>query len=205
MMESVCNAARCEPISEINNFLFLGTWKDADDADLLRKFNIGYVLNVAAELDPATQSAMSAHAKNVINKSIPMKDCHHQDISHNFNDAFAFIEEARQHHSRVLVHCRRGISRSAAIVVAYLMATEQQSYQQALDYVTARRPCVCMNLAFQDVLSEYVPELHWTRPTASNNTDFVCNGESSDGDQQTPPSAPHGISHCSFSAFLDDD
>lgn len=60
---------------------------------------------------------------------LPMSDCHHTDISTYFDDAFEFIEDARRHHGKILVHCRRGISRSAAMVIAYLMATTGKSYK----------------------------------------------------------------------------
>lgn len=43
---------------------------------------------------------------------------------------------------RVLVHCVKGVSRSASVVVAYLMKTQQWGFDQALEYVRARRPQV---------------------------------------------------------------
>lgn len=68
------------------------------------------------------------------------------------------------HYGRILVHCRRGISRSAAIVVAYLMAAERLSYQDVVAHVTRRRSCVSLNLAFQEKLTDYTPEDRWFNP-----------------------------------------
>lgn len=155
--EEVCNAAQCYPLSEITPLLCVGTWKDAANPALLRRLGIKYVLNVARELDPATEANAIARNKDLIYESIPMSDCHSQDVSEHLRQAFEFIERARAANSRVLVHCRRGISRSPAIVVGYLMASEHRTYEEALKFVTQRRRCVSLNLAFQERLSEYVP------------------------------------------------
>jgi hypothetical protein len=58
------------------------------------------------------------------------------------------------HQERALVHCRAGVSRSAAVVVAYVMHHKQWSLQQALDHVRARRPIVCPNRGFMQKLVE---------------------------------------------------
>ena len=43
------------------------------------------------------------------------------NIAQQFERCFECIEEARAQNSAVLVHCYRGMSRSATIVIAYLM------------------------------------------------------------------------------------
>ncbi|KAK4943563.1 hypothetical protein LTR10_016857 [Elasticomyces elasticus] len=48
----------------------------------------------------------------------------------------------------VLVHCRQGISRSGAIVVAYLMRNFQISYSAALSLARESRPIICPNQGF---------------------------------------------------------
>lgn len=155
--EVVCNAAQCHPMTDINTLLSVGTWKDASDPALLKKHDIRYVLNVAKELVPVEEAEMIAQNKDIISESIPMSDSHSQDVAEHLLKAFRFIERARADNSRVLVHCRRGISRSAAIAVAYLMASGHRTYEDALRYVTERRSCVSLNLAFQERLSEFVP------------------------------------------------
>lgn len=155
--EQVCNAAQCFPLSEITPLLCVGTWKDAANPALLRRLGIKYVLNVARELDPAAEANVIAHNKDLIYESIPMSDCHSQDVAAHLRQAFLFIEKARAAKARVLVHCRRGISRSPAIVVGYLMASEHRTYEDALRFVTEHRACVSLNLAFQERLSEFVP------------------------------------------------
>ncbi|GET85755.1 dual specificity phosphatase-like protein [Leishmania tarentolae] len=155
--ETVCNAAQACPMSNITSLLAVGSWKDASNPELLKAHNIGYVLNVAKELIPTEEAKMIAENNDIVSEWIPMSDSHTQDVSEHLIKAFRFIERARSGNSRVLVHCRRGISRSAAIIVAYLMASEHRSYEDALKFVTDRRSCVSLNLAFQERLSEFVP------------------------------------------------
>ncbi|KAG5511388.1 hypothetical protein JKF63_07351 [Porcisia hertigi] len=152
-----CNAAQSYPMTVVNSLLAVGSWRDASDMALLKAHRIRYVLNVAKEVAPMEDADRIAQRNDIVSEWIPMSDSHTQDVSEHFLKAFRFIERARNDHSRVLVHCRRGISRSAAIVVAYLMASEHRSYEDALRFVTERRSCVSLNLAFHECLSEFTP------------------------------------------------
>lgn len=54
----------------------------------------------------------------------------------------------QQQPTNVLVHCVYGQSRSAAICVAYLMATRRLSLRDAYDAVAKARPCIYINPGF---------------------------------------------------------
>ncbi|RKP00513.1 hypothetical protein CXG81DRAFT_1481, partial [Caulochytrium protostelioides] len=57
----------------------------------------------------------------------------------------------------VLVYCQAGVSRSAAVVLAYLMAYHAMSYEQARAHVLAQRP-ICPNDGFVRMLRGYEAE-----------------------------------------------
>ncbi len=62
---------------------------------------------------------------------------------------------------RVLVHCARGISRSPAICVAYLLAAgKAQTVDLALALLQRQRPCVCINDGFYATLSKLQDDLY---------------------------------------------
>lgn len=65
-----------------------------------------------------------------------------------------FIDESR-HYGNVLVHCRQGVSRSASVVLAYLMKTKHLSYDEAFAFVKARRPRVSPNSSFSKQLRQF--------------------------------------------------
>uniref|UniRef100_A0A8C6KKX3 Serine/threonine/tyrosine interacting protein n=1 Tax=Nothobranchius furzeri TaxID=105023 RepID=A0A8C6KKX3_NOTFU len=56
---------------------------------------------------------------------------------------------------KVLVHGNAGISRSAALVIAYLMETFGMKYRDAFSYVQERRFCINPNVGFVHQLQEY--------------------------------------------------
>ncbi|KLO18102.1 hypothetical protein SCHPADRAFT_867237 [Schizopora paradoxa] len=66
----------------------------------------------------------------------------------------ADTQNQRRNH-KVLVHCVMGISRSATVVCAYLMATRRFSPAQALAFVRRRRPQVHPNYGFYRQLAVF--------------------------------------------------
>lgn len=67
----------------------------------------------------------------------------------------AFIEAARAQGRTVFVHCRNGVSRSGMVVVAYYMARNRWSRDEAAEFVRSRRPGLRPNPAFMQLLLEW--------------------------------------------------
>lgn len=61
---------------------------------------------------------------------------------------FDFIEEARSQGGRVLIHCSQGVSRSAALVIAYLMWKQGRGYDEVYQQVKGLRGVVNPNIGF---------------------------------------------------------
>ena len=74
----------------------------------------------------------------------------------------AFLK-ALDPHARVLVHCVQGISRSATVVAAYLMATKGLTPIAAVTRVKELRHCANPNEGFRSQLLEYEQCLLKTR------------------------------------------
>ncbi|ORC90452.1 putative dual specificity protein phosphatase or MAP kinase phosphatase [Trypanosoma theileri] len=164
--DEVCNAAQCYPITDINDMVSIGSWRDAANEELLRQHRITHVLNVARELIPEEELHRMESINFVKSKCIPLSDSLNEELEQHFDEAFEFIRNAT-HNGRVLVHCRRGISRSAAIVIAYMMASEGQSFRTAFENVYRKRPCISLNLSFIQRLEDYENHL---RSMHLNNT-----------------------------------
>ncbi|MEQ2214378.1 hypothetical protein XENOCAPTIV_004021 [Xenoophorus captivus] len=60
----------------------------------------------------------------------------------------------------VLVHCQAGVSRSATVVIAYLMKHTLMTMTDAYKYVRSRRPVVSPNLNFMGQLLEFERDLN---------------------------------------------
>lgn len=73
-------------------------------------------------------------------------DGHNEDgAGHRaIRQAIRFVEGAlaAADHHKVYLHCAAGISRSAAVMMGYLMKTEGMTMGEALRHVRAMRPCV---------------------------------------------------------------
>ena len=64
------------------------------------------------------------------------------DVSVNILDGVYFIHEGLMSGENVLVNCAQGKSRSASLVIAYLMTAENKTYLDALSYTRERRSIV---------------------------------------------------------------
>ncbi|KAL4623014.1 hypothetical protein GN956_G19997 [Arapaima gigas] len=143
------------PLSPILPFLFLGNERDAQDLELLLHLNIGFVVNVTTHL-PLYHLATGL----VRYKRLPATDSSKQNLRQYFEEVFEFIEEAHQSGRGVLVHCQAGVSRSATIVIAYLMKHTLMTMTDAYKYVRSRRPAVSPNLNFMGQLLEFERDLN---------------------------------------------
>lgn len=141
-------------ISPILPFLYLGNERDAQDLDLLLRLNIGYVVNVTTHLPLYHQKAGLRY------KRLPATDNSKQNLRQYFEEVFEFIEEAYQSGQGVLVHCQAGVSRSATVVIAYLMKHTLMTMTDAYKYVRSRRPVVSPNLNFMGQLLEFERDLN---------------------------------------------
>lgn len=124
--------------------LLLGNVADADAVARGARPDVDAMLTVAAELP---YSGIKNYAY------IPMADSPTQDLLSNLPDALSFISfELEQGHT-VLVHCYAGVSRSASVVIAYLMMARGMSLDQAYAHVKARRPIIHPNPGFMQQLA----------------------------------------------------
>ncbi|KAH7881775.1 phosphatases II [Phlebopus sp. FC_14] len=90
----------------------------------------------------------------VVTMHVPIRDSSDTDITKWFDEVVRFIRDAldADERNKVLVHCLQGISRSATLVCAYLIATSPMRALDALAYVQAKRGIVAPNLGFRHQL-----------------------------------------------------
>ncbi|KAJ1565080.1 hypothetical protein HK096_004646 [Nowakowskiella sp. JEL0078] len=79
----------------------------------------------------------------------------HDHVLDDFDAAFAFIDLARQSGASVLVACQQGISRSASLVIAYVMKNLGISLAEAYALVKSRSPHISPNVGLVGQLAEF--------------------------------------------------
>merc|ERR1712193_552702 len=78
-------------------------------------------------------------------------------IIRNFSKVKEFIDECMSMQGKILMHGDGGMSRSAALMIAYMMETYGLPYKEAFGYVQQRRYCINPNGGFIRQLMEYEP------------------------------------------------
>ncbi|CAM6017275.1 unnamed protein product [Sphagnum balticum] len=85
-------------------------------------------------------------------KIVPLLDIHSQNLLDHLEDCLEFIESGRNSGGVVLVHCFAGVSRSGAVVTAYLMKKEHLAMDNALESLKKSSEIVCPNDGFKQQL-----------------------------------------------------
>jgi atypical dual specificity phosphatase len=79
---------------------------------------------------------------------IPVLDMPFVNLACHFQEAIKYINSVLISGGTVLVHCFAGVSRSATIVIAYLMQELGMTMTDAMNFTRRRRPIVCPNFGF---------------------------------------------------------
>ncbi|XP_043939277.1 dual specificity protein phosphatase 8-like [Protopterus annectens] len=147
-------------LTRIFPYLYLGSQNDVLNKDVMAENGITHVLNVS------NSCPKPAYIPETHFLRIPVNDSYCEKILPWLNKAVDFIDKAKLLNGRVLVHCLAGISRSAAIAIAYVMRTLGLSLDDAYRYVKERRPSVSPNFNFLGQLLEYEMTLDLNLPPA---------------------------------------
>lgn len=134
--------------TEIFDHVFLGSEWNASNLEELQNSGVQYILNVTREIDNFFPGVFEYH-------NIRVYDEEATDLLAYWNDTYKFISRAKKAGSKCLVHCKMGISRSAATVIAYAMKEFGWDLKKAFDYVKERRAVTKPNPSFMRQLEEY--------------------------------------------------
>ncbi|XP_022703999.1 dual specificity protein phosphatase 1-A-like [Varroa jacobsoni] len=133
---------------EILPHLFLGSEYHASNKATLQRLKITALLNVSHNCPN--------HFEDVFRyMAIPVEDSTSEDIGVWFRRAIEFINDVKASGGKVLVHCHAGISRSATICMAYLMATLRLRMEDAYEHVKSRRKIISPNFSFMGQLLSF--------------------------------------------------
>lgn len=127
--------------------------------DFLRREKIRYVVSVVKEMP-------MPYPEGVTHLRISERDISETNLKQHFNSAIKFIHNARSNGESILVHCRKGRSRSATIILAYMLWLNNNTYSKDCDheailkhnlfYLQSKRPIVEPNEGFMKQLRSFL-------------------------------------------------
>ena len=142
----------------IPNKLYLSNYVGASNLEELLKHNITHIINITDLIENYFEDETDIYNNPLFKYlKISIPDALNINITHYFQQAFEFIDNAINDGNSVLVHCFAGKSRSASIVIGYIMKTQKNNFDEVLKFVQNIRPCVDPNLAFCAQLMSYNP------------------------------------------------
>ncbi|KAB7506955.1 Dual specificity protein phosphatase 19 [Armadillidium nasatum] len=135
-------------VNRILDGLILGSQDLAQDLEILSSCRITHILNASVGIPNLFEGWFTYLKKNVLdNPEFPLIDM--------FDECCDFIHFAILSGGRVLVHCNAGVSRSASIVIAYLMKYNSMTLDNAFAFVKQKRSFIKPNEGFVRQLKEY--------------------------------------------------
>ncbi|XP_012781059.1 dual specificity protein phosphatase 19 isoform X3 [Ochotona princeps] len=131
---------QCTRVTTLTGKKIIETWKDAtihavEEAEPSGGGGCGYVQDLSLDLQVGVVK--------------PWLLLGSQDAAHD-------LDTLKKHKDGVvLVHCNAGVSRAAAIVIGFLMNSEEIPFISAFSLVKNARPSICPNSGFMEQLRTY--------------------------------------------------
>ena len=133
-------------MNKITDNIYLGNFVAARNVRNLKNEGIKKVLYVMQ------CPLMTYNKEDDINQEIiKIVDVPSENIIKYFGKCLKFIEGD----DKILVHCMEGVSRSATIVIAYIMWKEKKSMNDAIKFVRSKRPIISPNYGFKKQLKMF--------------------------------------------------
>jgi atypical dual specificity phosphatase len=144
--------------SPITPSLFLGARPNQERVQELKEAGVTHVVSCLTEDE---RSQMAFLQQDFHHLFLGVHDGMHQDIAETFSHFFDFAAGATAGapEAKLFVHCEVGVSRSATLVIALLMKTENLSFFDALCRVRSKRFQVLPNIGFASQLQRLELEL----------------------------------------------
>ncbi len=133
-------------------YLYLGSRINAHSLHELQFFEIKTIINVAQEISKICANEFKYIKYNWL-------DYFNYNILLDIDDIVDQIHNEISNKNTVLIHCAMGISRSATVVIGYLMKYKKMKYEEAYEHVKSLRKCINPNIGFVNQLIKYGQKL----------------------------------------------
>ncbi|XP_067862390.1 dual specificity protein phosphatase 18-like [Heptranchias perlo] len=151
-LPSVQSTPRLSGLTQITSSLYLSSAVASHNQSLLLASGVTCIISVS----PEVISSVFAGTEYI---NISIADSPGSQLSEYFDMVADKIHHVEKLHGKTLLHCVAGISRSAALCLAYLMKYHHMTLLEAHVWLKARRPIIRPNIGFWKQLIEYEDRL----------------------------------------------
>ena len=132
---------------------WLGNYKAAQNINVLLENNIDHVYSVISfkSLDSLKQKY---EVNNIEHKHLAIEDDLNTNITKHLDQSVEYIEKTLEK-GNLLIHCQQGMSRSASMIIAYLIKNDNCDYYKAYYWQKTKRSTVAPNYKFVEQLRNY--------------------------------------------------
>lgn len=132
------------PINKVTDSVFIGDKNGASDIRILLNYGITHIINCAAEIPNYFESDHFSYLK------LDLLDTN-DSLSPAIQQSCKFIKDTLQqnHNAKIFVHCRMGRSRSASVVIYYLMKEHNIDFVDAFFELKMVRPIIDPNDSYR--------------------------------------------------------
>ena len=134
-------------MSQIKDYLYLGSLNDSNNEDFLKNNNIKTIINVTYNHD-------NIKYDNIRYYKIDTLDSIEQPILYVI-DKVNYLIKNNKNNGNILVHCYVGKSRSATCIIGYLIENYNMNLNESFKYVKDKRPIINPNNGFMNQLLIY--------------------------------------------------
>ena len=125
--------------SHIIDNIYLGNAYNAANYEILKEMDIDCIINITNNIPNYYEDYFEYITYRI-------KDNNHHSIKEFLIDSFNFIN--RNKNKKILVHCYAGSSRSASIVLYYLIKNYNMTFDDANTFLKEKRSIVNINTTF---------------------------------------------------------
>lgn len=136
-------------LCRVTDHLYLSNCKAANDSIMLSRHKITCIVNVTET------KRRSTVPPDVVHIHIPIADTPLSPLGDHFDEVADKIHVTAAGGGRTLVHCNAGVSRSAALCMAYLLKHQGATLLEAHRWLKACRPMARPNVGFWKQLINY--------------------------------------------------
>jgi predicted protein tyrosine phosphatase len=140
------------PINRVDKNIYIGNYIGAQTIEYLKNNGITHIINTAIELPNYFEGQFKYVNLKLLDSHIPGEESLFTVLEPTYQKIVQIITTNPE--SKIFVHCAAGISRSASIVIYYMMKKYSMNFESALSNLRKVRNIVNPNDIYQNQLKD---------------------------------------------------